>query len=135
MSAFNSARRSTSLGLSQRQLRVGELLRHKLSEMLLRGDIHDDVLTEHVVTISEVSMTADLRIATVYIVRLGGGDMNDIIAALNANRKYIRSELAQAVSLKFAPDIRFRTDDTFDEATRIDALLNTKKVRRDVNNY
>ena len=123
--------KNTVPGPSQRQLRVGELVRHKLSEMLSRGEIHDDVLSAHVITIPEVRMSPDLKIATAYVMPLGGGDLNKVLAALNANRKYIRGEVARAVALKFAPDVRFRADDTFDEAMRIDALLNSPKVRRD----
>ncbi len=132
MPARRPAHTSTATGVSQRQLRVGELVRHKLSEMLSRGEIHDDVLSAHLVTIPEVRMSPDLKIATAYVMPLGGGDMQDVIAALNANRKYIRSEIARAVALKFAPDIRFRADDTFDEAMRIDSLLNSPKVRQDI---
>jgi len=132
MPARNSPQKSTGTGLSQRQLRVGELVRHKLSEMLSRGEIHDDVLSAVVITIPEVRMSPDLKIATAYVMPLGGGDMGEVLAALNANRKYIRSEVARAVALKFAPDVRFREDDTFDEAMRIDALLNSPKVRQDI---
>ncbi|HFB2048817.1 MAG: 30S ribosome-binding factor RbfA [Hyphomicrobiaceae bacterium] len=132
MSAHNFERRLTSSVPSHRQLRVGELVRHKLSEMLIRGEMHDVSLTSNIITIAQVSMSSDLRVATVYVVKLGGGDMNHIIKALNTNRKFIRSEVARAVSLKFAPDIRFRTDDTFDEMVRINALLNSSKVRQDI---
>ncbi|MGI9522180.1 MAG: 30S ribosome-binding factor RbfA [Hyphomicrobiaceae bacterium] len=123
--------RRTTTAPSQRQLRVGELIRHKLSEMLSRGEIHDNVLTLHVVTIPEVRMSPDLKIATAYVMPLGGGDSADVVAALNNNRKFIRGEVARAVALKFAPDLRFRFDETFDEATRIDAILNSPRVRRD----
>lgn len=119
-------------GPSQRQLRVGELVRHKLSQMLSRGEVHSDVLTAHVVTIPEVRMSPDLKIATAYVMPLGGGDVGEVIAALNQNRKYIRGEVARAVALKFAPDVRFRADQSFDEAMRIDELLNSAKVRQDI---
>ena len=126
------ARNKTSKGPSQRQLRVGELVRHKLSEMLSRGEIHDDVLASQVITIPEVRMSPDLKIATAYVMPLGGGDMAQVIAALNNNRKYIRGEVARAVALKFAPDVRFMADESFDEASRIDALLNSPRVRQDI---
>jgi ribosome-binding factor A len=117
---------------SQRQLRVGELIRHKLAEMLSRGDIHDDVLASHVVTIPEVRLSPDLKLATAYVITLGGADTEAVIEALNQNRRFIRGEIAHAVNLKFAPDIRFRRDETFEEASRIDALLASPKVRQDV---
>ncbi len=118
-------------GPSQRQLRVGELIRHKVAEMLVRGEIHDDVLAAHVVTIPEVRMSPDLRLATVYVMPLGGEDVKPVLAALERNKRYIRGEIAETVNLKFAPDLRFRFDESFDEATRIDALLDSPAVRRD----
>ena len=132
MSGNRATRQKSSAAPSQRQLRVGELVRHKLSEMLSRGEIHDDILAAHVVTIPEVRMSPDLKIATAYVMPLGGGDIAAVIAALNGNRKYIRGEIARAVALKFAPEVRFRADESFDEAMRIDELLNSPKVRRDV---
>src|SRR5262245_27156901 len=115
-------------GPSQRQLRVGELVRHAMAEMLTRGEIHDDVLAEHVVTVSEVRMAPDLRLATVYIMPLGGKDPKPVLEALERNRKFIRGEIAQAVNLKFAPEVRFMADDTFDEAQRIDEIFRSPKV-------
>jgi ribosome-binding factor A len=117
---------------SQRQLRVGELIRHKLAEMLARGDVHDDVLASHVVTISEVRMSPDLKLATAYVMPLGGKDIKPVLDALARHRKYVRGEIAKAVNLRSAPDIRFREDETFDESSRIDRLLMSEKVRRDV---
>ncbi len=117
---------------SQRQLRVGEIIRHKLAEMLARGDIHDDVLASHVVTVSEVRLSPDLKLATAYVMPLGGSDTDAVLDALERNKRYIRAQVAHAVNLKFAPDIRFRTDETFTEASRIDALLASPKVRQDV---
>jgi ribosome-binding factor A len=119
-------------GPTQRQLRVGELIRHKLAEMLSRGEIYDDVLASHVTTISEVRMSPDLRLATAYVMPLGGKDTDVVIAALNRNSKFIRGEIAHAVDLRVAPEVRFREDETFDEVTRIDQLLHSEKVRRDV---
>ena len=126
------AAQSSQKGPSQRQLRVGELVRHKLSEMLTRGEIHDEGLQAFFITIPEVRMSPDLKIATAYVMPLGGGDMDVVIEALNRNRKYIRGEVARAVALKFAPDVRFRPDDSFDEAMRIDALLESDRVRQDL---
>jgi ribosome-binding factor A len=113
-------------------LRVGELIRHRLAELLARGDIHDDVLAGAVVTIPEVRMSPDLRRATVYVMPLGGRDVVPVIAALKRNQKFIRGEVARAVNLKYAPDVFFREDQSFEEATRIDRLLDSDKVRRDV---
>jgi len=118
-------------GPSQRQLRVGELVRHKLAEMLSRGEVHDDVLARHLISVPEVRMSPDLRLATVYIMPLGGRDATTVLAALDRNKRYIRGEIAHALDLKFAPDMRFRFDETFDEGARIDALLASPQVRRD----
>lgn len=118
-------------GLSQRQLRVGELIRHALAEMLARGDIHDDVLAKHVVTVPEVRLSPDLKLATCYIMPLGGLDIAPVLKALEANKRYLRGEIAHRVNLKYAPDLRFRADESFAEAERIDALLDTEAVRRD----
>ncbi len=118
-------------GPSQRQLRVGELIRHALAEMLSRGDIHDDVLASHVITVPEVRLSPDLRLATIYVMPLGGKDLKPVLAALERHKKYIRGEIAHTVNLKFAPDIRFMADETFDEAARIDQLLASDKVRKD----
>jgi ribosome-binding factor A len=117
---------------SQRQLRVGELVRHALAELLTRGDVHDPVLEGHLITVPEVRMTSDLRLATIYVMPLGGRDQKDVIAALERNKRYLRGEIARRVNLKFAPDIRFALDDRFDEAERIEALLRTPAVRRDL---
>ena len=100
--------------------------------MLVRGDIHDDVIASHVITVPEVRLSPDLKLATAYVVTLGDTDTAAVIEALMRNRRYIRAEVAQAVNLKFAPDIRFRRDETFEEASRIDQLLATSKVRQDV---
>lgn len=118
-------------GPSQRQLRVGELIRHALAEMLARGDIHDDVLAKHVVTVPEVRLSPDLKLATAYIMPLGGQDIAPVLKALDGHKRYIRGEIAHRVNLKYAPDIRFRADESFAEAERIDALLDSDKVRRD----
>jgi ribosome-binding factor A len=124
--------REQSVGGSQRQLRVGELIRHELAEMLTRGDIHDPVIEGHMITVPEVRMTADLRLATIYLMPLGGRDADDVIAAFDRNKRYIRGEVARRVNLKFAPEIRFRVDERFDEAERIEKLLRTPAVQRDL---
>ena len=125
-------RDATAKGPSQRMLRVGELVRHKVADMLSRGDIHDDVLQSHVITIPEVRMTPDLKLATVYVMPLGGKDTKPVIAALERNKRFIRGEIAHTLDLKFAPDVRFREDESFEEATRIDALLDSPKVKQDL---
>ena len=117
---------------SQRQLRVGELVRHTLAEVLARGDVHDPVLAGHLITVPEVRMTPDLRLATIFVMPLGGRDTTAVIAALEHNKRYLRGVIARSVNLKFAPDIRFRIDDRFDEAERIEKLLRSPAVKRDL---
>jgi ribosome-binding factor A len=124
--------REYSAGPSQRQLRVGELIRHALAEMLSRGEIHDPVIEGHMITVPEVRMSPDLRLATVYVMPLGGKDEQEVVAALERNKKFLRGEIAHRVNLKFAPEIRFRVDDRFDEAERIEKILRTPEVRRDL---
>jgi ribosome-binding factor A len=124
--------RQSERGSSQRQLRVGELVRHALADMLTRGEVHDPVLEGHMITVPEVRMTADLRLATVYVMPLGGHDAQAVVEALERNKRYLRGEIAHRVNLKFAPEIRFRIDERFDEAERIEKLLRTPEVRRDL---
>jgi ribosome-binding factor A len=119
-------------GGSQRQLRVGELIRHELADMFSRGAIHDPVVEAHMITVPEVRMSADLRLATIYVMPLGGRDGKAVVEALERNKRYLRGEIARRVNLKFAPEIRFRIDERFDEAERIDRLLRTPEVRRDL---
>jgi ribosome-binding factor A len=119
-------------GPSQRQLRVGELIRHALAEMLSRGEVHDPVIEGHLITVPEVRMTADLRLATIYVMPLGGKDEKQVVAALERNKRFLRGEIAHRVNLKFAPEIRFRIDERFDEAERIEKILRTPEVRRDL---
>jgi ribosome-binding factor A len=127
--------RDSTPGGSQRQLRVGELVRHTLAELLTRGEVHDPVLEGHMITVPEVRMTADLRLATIYVVPLGGRDAKDVVAALERNKRYLRGEIAHRVNLKFAPEIRFRLDERFDEAERIEKLLRTPEVQRDLEKH
>jgi ribosome-binding factor A len=124
--------RHQSAGGSPRQLRVGELIRHALADMLSRGDVHDPVIETHMITVPEVRMSPDLRLATIYIMPLGGRDEETVLASLESNKRFMRGEIARRINLKFAPDIRFRIDDRFDEAERIEKLLRTPAVRRDL---
>ena len=124
------AQKPTSTGPSQRQQRVAELVRHALAEVLQRGDIQDPVLNTHVVTVPEVRMSPDLKLATAYVMPLGGLDEAPVIAALDRHRKVLRQEVARRVNLKFAPELRFLRDETFDEAARIDKLLRDERVKR-----
>jgi ribosome-binding factor A len=124
--------RDQPAGASARQLRVGELVRHALADMFSRGDIHDPVIEAHMITVPEVRMSADLHLATIYIMPLGGRDEQEVLTALEDNKRYMRGEIARRVNLKFAPEIRFRIDDRFDEAERIDKLLRTPEVQRDL---
>ncbi len=119
-------------GPSQRMLRVGELVRHALAAMFARGDVEDEALRGAVVTVPEVRMTNDLKIADAYVMPLGGERAEEIVAALNRHRKYIRGQVAPQLGMKFAPELRFFVDDTFDEASRIDALLRSDRVRKDL---
>src|SRR5690606_13003306 len=121
-------------GPSQRMLRVGELVRHALAALFARGEVEDEALRGAVVTVPEVRMTPDLKQANAYVMPLGGAHAEEIVAALNRHRKFIRGRVAPQIDLKFAPEIRFFVDDTFAEASRIDALLRSERVRRDLEN-
>jgi ribosome-binding factor A len=123
--------RDSTPGGSQRQLRVGELIRHAMAEMLTRGDVHDPVLEGHLITVPEVRMAPDLRMATIYVMPLGGRDVAKVVEALERNKRFLRGEIARHVNLKFAPEIRFRADERFDEAERIEKLLRTPAVKRE----
>ena len=124
--------REQASGPSQRALRVGELIRHALAEMLTRGEVHDPIIETHLITVPEVRMSPDLRLATVYVMPLGGRDATDVVAALERNKGFLRGELGRRVALKFAPDLRFRVDERFDEAARIEKLLASPAVKRDL---
>jgi ribosome-binding factor A len=124
--------RAPAKGPSQRGLRAGELIRHALAEILARGDVHDPVIETHLITVAEVRMSPDLRLATVYVMPLGGSDEKAVVEALEGHRRYLRGEIARRVNLKFAPDIRFRIDARFDEAERIERLLRSPQVMRDL---
>ena len=124
--------REQSAGASQRQLRVGELVRHAVAEMFTRGEVHDPVIETHLITVPEVRMTPDLRLATIYVMPLGGRDTGEVLDALERNKRFLRGELAHRINMKFAPEIRFRLDERFDEADRIDKLLHDPRVARDL---
>src|SRR6201990_586548 len=124
--------KNSAPGGSQRQLRVGEIVRHAVADLLAQGAVHDADLEGHIITVPEVRMSPDLKLATVYVMPLGGKDTEIVIAALDRNKKYLRGEVSRRVNLKFAPDLRFRVDDRFDEAERIEKLLRTPAVQRDL---
>ena len=132
MSRGKNRDRDNTPGGSQRQLRVGELVRHAVSDLLTRGEVHDPVLEGHLITVPEVRMSPDLRLATIYVMPLGGKDEKAVVEALERNKKFLRGEIAHRVNLKFAPEIRFRVDERFDEAERIEKILRTPEVRRDL---
>ena len=117
---------------SQRQLRVGELVRHALTEVLTRETLDDPVLEGQLISVSEVRMSPDLKLAKVYIMPLGGKNAETVVAALNRNKKFIRGQVSPSIDLKYAPEFRFFVDDTFDEAGRIDELLRSDRVARDL---
>ena len=125
-------KRDASPGGSQRQLRVGEIVRHAVADLLAQGAVHDPDLEGHIITVPEVRMSPDLKLATVYVMPLGGRDTGKVLEALERNKKFLRGETARRVNLKFAPDIRFRVDERFDEAERIEKLLRTPAVQRDL---
>jgi ribosome-binding factor A len=117
---------------SQRMLRVAELIRHSMADLLTRGAINDPVLDGHVVTVPRVKMSPDLKLASVYVMPLGGKAATEVIAALDRHKKFLRTEIAHRINLKFAPEIRFKIDDSFENVAKIDALLNTDKVKQDL---
>lgn len=119
-------------GPTQRMLRVGELVRHALSAVFARGEIEDPLLDGKVITVPEVRMTPDLKLANAYVMPLGGEGADEVVAALNRHHRFIRGRIAPELDLKFAPDLRFFVDNTFDEFGRIDAILRSERVQRDL---
>ena len=113
-------------------LRVAELIRHALSDLLSRGTVADPVLDGHVITVPDVKMSPDLKLATAYVMPLGGRDVKAVVEALERHRKVLRTEVAHRISMKFAPDLRFKVDHSFDYGAKIDALLDTPKVKQDL---
>src|SRR6476620_6061368 len=125
-------RQETQEGRSVRLLRVGEQVRHVLSELLQRGDVHDDVLQSHLVSVTEVRMSPDLRHATVFVKPLLGQDEEVVLKALRTNTAFLQREVASRVRLKYAAKLKFRADESFDEGGKIDTLLRKPKVARDL---
>lgn len=119
-------------GPTQRMLRVSELVRHALAGVFARGEIQDDVLAGAVITVPEVRMTPDLKLANAYIMPLGGNRAQEIVEALNRHQRFIRGRIAPELDLKFAPEVRFFVDETFEEFGKIDALLRSDRVQRDL---
>ena len=117
---------------SQRQLKVGELIRHALADIFFRGEIVDEVLSRHSITVPEVRMTPDLKLATVYVLPLGGGDAEDAVEHLNKHKRFLRGEVAKRISMRFMPELRFKVDTSFEASARIDELLASPKVARDL---
>lgn len=124
--------RSASGGPSQRQLRVGELIRHALADIFQERLVHDPALEGMVVTVPEVRMTPDLRLATAFVMPLGGKGADTLLPALDRHRKFLRGEVSHRVALRYAPELRFRLDESFDEGDRIDSLLRSPEVKRDL---
>lgn len=124
--------RRPSKAPSQRQLRVGEELRHALAWILERGNIRDPELSTTPLTVTEVRVSPDLRHATAYVMRLGGGEMDTVLRALNRVAPYLRHEIARTVQLRFAPHLHFASDVSFDEAGRIERLLHSPEVAKDL---
>ena len=117
---------------SVRLLRVGEQVRHILSEILQRGDVHDETLARHMVSVTEVRMSPDLRHATVFVKPLLGKDEETVLKALRTNTAYLQREVASRVKMKYAAKLKFLADESFDEGSRIDALLRAPKVAQDL---
>jgi ribosome-binding factor A len=124
--------KAAGAGPSQRQLRVGELVRHALADILQRGDVPDPALGKTVITVPEVRMSPDLKLATAYVMPLGGKNAAAVVAALEKNKKPLRGALGRRVELRAVPELRFRVDTSFDIGQKMDALLDLPEVRRDV---
>ena len=124
---------SDGTGPSQRQLRVGELIRRALSDILMQGTIHDPDLNRISVTVSEVTASPDLKIATAYVCPLGGQGGEDLIALLAKNKSEIRRSISKKLTLKYTPDLRFRIDETFDRMDETRRLFSQENVKRDLN--
>ncbi|MEQ9248643.1 MULTISPECIES: 30S ribosome-binding factor RbfA [Nitratireductor] len=118
---------------SQRQLRVGEQVRHAIAQALQRGDVSDDALANTVVSVSEVRMSPDLKIATAYVSPLGAADKDAVAAALNRHARFLRGRITPALrQMKYMPELRFRVDDSFENFNKIDRLLKSPEVARDL---
>lgn len=124
--------RSGNKGPSQRQLRVNELIRHEMAELLRRVELQDEALSGQFITVSEVRTSPDLRHATVFVAPLGGGDPAAIVEGLTRCKRFLRGELGHRLTTKFTPELHFQPDETFDEATRINTILKSGDVARDL---
>jgi ribosome-binding factor A len=122
-------------GKSVRLLRIGERVRHILSELLLRREVHDDVLANHIVSVSEVRVSPDLRHATVFVRSLGGTDDEQVLTALRRNARYLRGEVGRQLETKYTPELHFRGDESFDTAAHVDELLRSPQVARDLGDH
>lgn len=118
--------------MSQRQLRVGELVRHALADILMRGEVHDPDVESMTIMVSEVRMTPDLKLATCFVMPLGDVDASKAVEALDRNRRFIRGGVGKRIDLRHTPDLRFRVDTGFETGSRIDALLRSDEVKRDL---
>jgi ribosome-binding factor A len=126
------ARSPSAKAPSQRQLKVGELIRHVVAEIFARGEIVDDVLSRYSLTVSEVRMTPDLKLATIFVLPLGGVGAENVVKQLEQHKRFVRGEIAKRVNLRFMPEIRFKADGSFASSQRIDELLGSPKVARDL---
>jgi ribosome-binding factor A len=122
----------SSEGRSVRLLRVGEQVRHALSDILMRGDIHDEVLASHLVSVTEVRMSPDLRHATAFVKPLLGANETEVLAALKKNVRFLRGEVAKRVNTKYTAQLKFLPDESFDEGNQIDSILRSPKVAQDL---
>jgi ribosome-binding factor A len=122
----------TPEGKSVRLLRVGEQVRHALAEILMRGDVHDEILASHLVSVTEVRMSPDLRHATAFVMPLLGSNAEAVLKALRTNTAFLQSEVARRVNAKYAAKLKFLLDESFDQGSHIDRLLRAPKVARDL---
>ncbi|SFD72833.1 30S ribosome-binding factor RbfA [Roseivivax sediminis] len=125
-------RQNSGDGPSQRQLRVGELIRRTLSDVLMRGDVHDPDLVGRSITVGEVQVSPDLKVATAFVLPLGGEGQEDLVKILARNKSELRRQVSKQLTLKFAPDLRFRIDETFDRLDETRRLFDRDEVRRDL---
>jgi ribosome-binding factor A len=117
---------------SQRQLKVGELIRHALAEIFSRGALMDEIIERHSLTVPEVRMSPDLKIATAFVMPLGGGEAKEVVDHLELHKRFLRGEVSKRVSLKYMPELRFRVDTSFETSARIDEILASPQVARDL---
>lgn len=129
------SRHNPERGPSQRQLRVGEMLRHALAQILLRGEIRDPDLEGVSVTVTQVKPSPDMRHATVFVEPLGGKNAHAIVGALNRHKAYLRGEMGHMITLKFTPELRFVEDESFAQAQKIETLLKSERVQRDLKSH